>query len=64
MEFSKMPLVLRRIFNKKGEVSMKVCSLYFVMEFFIKSNLLGAGTGTTGCICVIFIERNTAYDRT
>ena len=56
----------RRIFNKKGEeVSMKVCSRYFSLVFSSRSQIfLGAGTGTTGCICVIFIECNTAYDRT
>lgn len=27
-------------------------------------NFLAAGTGTTGCICVIFIECGTTYDRT
>jgi hypothetical protein len=47
----------RRIFNKKGEeVSMKVCSRYFVVGLFTKSSkFLGAGTGTTGRICVIYI---------
>ena len=56
----------RRIFNKKGEeVSTKVCSRYFSWVFSLKVQIfLGARTGTTGCICIIFIQHGTAYDWT